>query len=101
MQDILGWIIGICGTMFGIMSSFLNLRRNKSADDKADASEMATITAKLESINNNTLEIKNEIKSIKEETRKNSEQIIRMDESLKSAWRAINKIQDVKCTDEK
>lgn len=80
-------VVGVYGTVKGLQSS-------KSKEDKAEATENATIIAKLESISSNTLEIKNEVKSIKEETRKNSDSIIRLDESLKSAWRRINILEN-------
>lgn len=80
-------VVGVFGTLYGVRSS-------KSKEDKAEATENATIIAKLESISSNTLEIKNEVKSIKEETRKNSDCIIRLDESLKSAWRRINILEN-------
>lgn len=86
-------LVGVFGTIKGLQSS-------KSKEDKAEATENATIIAKLESISSNTLEIKNEVKSIKEETRKNSDCIIRLDESLKSAWRRINILESKNAEDD-
>lgn len=61
---------------------------------------MTTVLVKLESIQSQLSEIKaefrNEINNIKSNTQKNSGDIIRIDESLKSAWNAINKMQDKK-----
>ena len=86
-------VVGVYGTVKGLQSS-------KTKEDKAEATENATIIAKLETINSNLLEVKNEMKSLKEETRKNSDSIIRMDESLKSAWKAINILQGKKLTED-
>lgn len=86
-------LIGIYGTVKGLQSS-------KSKEDKAEATENAMIITKLEGISKDTTEIKNEIKSIKADTKQNSEQIIRIDESLKGAWRAINKLQDIKANED-
>ena len=79
---------------FAIYSGVANLKRNKTSDDKKEATEMTTVIVKLEGISKDTSEIKNDLKSVKEDVKHNSEQIIRMDESLKSAWKAINKLQD-------
>lgn len=79
---------------FAIYSGVANMKRNKTTDDKKEATEMTTVIVKLEGISRDTSEIKNDLKSVKEDVKHNSEQIIRMDESLKSAWRAINKLQD-------
>lgn len=89
-------LLTVVSIIFGVYGTVMGLRKDRKAEDKADASEMATITAKLETISNNTLEIKTEIKSIKEETRKNSDEIIRISESLKSAWKRINNIEGIK-----
>lgn len=79
---------------FAIYSGVANLKRNKTSDDKKEATEMTTVIVKLEGISKDTSEIKNDLKSVKEDVKHNSEQIIRMDESLKAAWKAINKLQD-------
>lgn len=78
---------------FGIYEGVSNMKRNKSKDDKKEASDMTTIIVKLESISNDIAEIKNDLKDVKSDVKKHEEQIIRMDESLKSAWKAINRLQ--------
>lgn len=87
-------LISAVSVGFAIYSGIANLKRNKAADDKKDATEMTTVIVKLEGISKDTSEIKNDIRGVKEEVKHNSEQIIRMDESLKSAWKIINKLQD-------
>lgn len=87
-------LVTILSVGFAIFSGVVNLRRNKTSDDKNAASVETTLLIKLESIQKDTSEIKNDLKSVKEDTKKNTEAIIRNEESLKSAWRAINKLQD-------
>lgn len=70
------------------------MKRNKSTDDKKEATEMTTVIVKLENISKDTGEIKNDMKSVKDEVKHNTEKIIRLDESLKSAWKAINRLQE-------
>lgn len=78
---------------FGIYQGIANLKRNKATDDKKEASEMTTVIVKLENINKDTSEIKNDIKGVKSDVKHNTEHIIRLDESLKSAWKAITILQ--------
>lgn len=85
-------IISIVSVFFAIFFGALNLRRNQKADDRREQSDLTTVIVKLENIQTDTSEIKNDIKSLKTDVRHNSEDIIRMDESLKSAWRRINEI---------
>lgn len=91
-------LLTIVSVVFGVFSGIVNLRRNKTSDDKAEASEMTTLLVKFESIQKDLYEIKtdirNEIRTVKEENKSNAEKLIRLDESLKSAWNAINKMQD-------
>lgn len=78
---------------FAIYQGVSNLKRNKAADDKKDASEMATVIVELRSISKDTTEIKNDIKDVKQDVKNNTEEIIRLDESLKSAWKRINTLE--------
>lgn len=75
---------------FSIYTGIAGLKRNKSSDDKREASELTTVIVKLEGISRDTAEIKNDLKSLKEDVKGNTEKIIRLDESLKSAWKRIN-----------
>ena len=85
-------VISILSVFFAIFFGAINTRRNQKADDKREQSDMTTVIVKLESISSDTNEIKNDIKSLKSDVRHNSESIVRLDESLKSAWRRINEI---------
>ena len=89
-------LISIVSVFFAIIFGLSNLRRNQKADDRREQSDMTTVIVKLESIRVDTNEIKNDIKSLKADVRHNSEDIIRMDESLKSAWKRINEIAQEK-----
>lgn len=75
---------------FGVYQGISNLKRNKAADDKKEATEMTTVIVKLENIGKDTSEIKNDLKNIRNDVKNNSKEIVRIDESLKSAWKAIN-----------
>ncbi len=82
-------LISIVSVFFAIVFGMANLRRNQKTDDKKEATDLTTVAVRLESIKSDTNEIKNDIKSVKEEVRKNSSDIIRIDESLKQAWKKL------------
>lgn len=86
-------LISVCSLAFAMYQGIANLKRNKATDDRKEASEMTTVIVKLESIGKDTGEIKNDMKDVKQDVRKNTEQIIRIDESLKSAWKRINLLE--------
>jgi septal ring factor EnvC (AmiA/AmiB activator) len=85
-------LLSFLSIFFAIFFGAISMRRNQKADDKREQSDMTTVIVKLESISSDTNEIKNDIKSLKSDVRHNSESIVRLDESLKSAWRRINEI---------
>lgn len=88
--------LGILATALGIINIIIGLVRNKGKDDKAEQSEMTTVIVKLENISTQLVEIKADNKTIREEMQRQNEKLVRLDESLKSAWNAINKMQDGK-----
>lgn len=87
-------LISIVSVFFAIVFGINSMRRGQKADDKKEQSDMTTVIVKLENIQAATNEIKNDIKSVKADVRANSEDIVRMDESLKSAWKRINELAE-------
>ena len=85
-------MISILSVGFAITFGIITAMRNKKTDDQREASDMTAVMIKLEKIADDTSEIKNDLKSLKTDVRHNSESIIRLDESLKSAWKQINEI---------
>lgn len=87
-------LISIVSVFFAIVFGINSMRRGQKADDKKEQNDMTTVIVKLENIQAATTEIKNDIKSLKSDVRANSEDIVRMDESLKSAWKRINELAE-------
>lgn len=81
---------------FAIYQGVSNLKRNEKSDAKADASEMTTVIVKLENINTGITEIKSELSNVKTDIKDDREKIIRLEESLKSAWKRIEVIESKK-----
>ena len=83
---------------FGIYTGISNLKRNQKNDTKQDVSEMTTVIVKLENISNGITEIKSELNNVKNDRKEDREKIIRLEESLKSAWKRIQIIENNKTT---
>jgi len=90
----LALVIAIVNLAFAIVFGYAAMRRNQKADDQKEQNNMTTVIIKLEAIRADTNEIKNDIKNVKTDVRHNSEDIIRVDESLKSAWKRINELAE-------
>ncbi|HHX62119.1 MAG TPA: hypothetical protein GX707_15630 [Epulopiscium sp.] len=82
-------VISFLSVGFGIWSGLSNMKRNEKNDTRNDASELTTVIVKLENISVGITEIKSELNNVKNDRKEDREQIIRMDESLKSAWKRI------------
>lgn len=81
---------------FAIFFGINTAVRSKKKDDRQEASEMTTVIVKLESISDNIKDIKADMMDIKDDLKHQGEQIIRIDESLKSAWKQINMLTERK-----
>ena len=78
---------------FAIFSGVINLKRNQTHDDKLEATQLTSVIVKLENISTGVTEIKSEIKSVKEDTKKNSERLTRVEESAKQAHKRLDGIE--------
>lgn len=86
-------LISILSVGFAIFSGIINLKRNQSHDDKLEATQLTSVIVKLENIATGVTEIKSEMKSVKEDTKKNSERLTRVEESAKQAHKRLDTIE--------
>jgi peptidoglycan hydrolase CwlO-like protein len=77
---------------FSIYFGITNNKRNKKKDDQQDASQLTTVIVKLENISTGITEIKAELNNVKNDRKEDRETIIRLDESLKAAWKRIEEL---------
>ena len=63
-----------------------------SKNTKDTTAEMTTVIVKLESISSGITDIKKEIEGLKADQRDDHDRLIKVESSLKSAWKQINKI---------
>jgi peptidoglycan hydrolase CwlO-like protein len=86
-------VIAVClSAIFG----YAIFRRNAKTDDKAEASQMTTVIVSLESIKDGIKEIKLDMSNVKDEVREQRDNQIRIEESLKSAWKRIEILEERK-----
>ena len=63
-----------------------------SKSNKDNTTELTTVIVKLENIGNGISDIKSEIASLKNDQKDDHDRLIRVEESLASAWKRINEI---------
>lgn len=78
-------IISLCSLVLACYS-FLN------KNTKDSTAELTTVIVKLESISSGITDIKAEIAGLKSDQRDDHDRLIKVESSLKSAWKQINKI---------
>lgn len=86
-------LISLTSVTISMISTIINLRRSGTADAKKESADLTTVIVKLENIANDTAEIKADIRSVKEDIKQHTEQIIRIDQSLKAAWKVLDRLQ--------
>lgn len=63
-----------------------------SKNSKENTTELTTVIVSLDNIKTGIADIKAELNSIKSSQKEDHDKLIRVEESLKSAWKQINKI---------
>ena len=86
-------VVGLIYTILSTIIIFYSLRRDNKADDTTEASTITTIMVKLENINTGIAELKAEISLIKTEQQNDHDKIIRLEQSLSSAWKEIDRLR--------
>lgn len=76
-----------------IVSLLLAIYTFLSRNNKENTTELTTVIVSLDNIKSGIADIKAELNSIKTSQREDHDKLIRVEESLKSAWKQINKIQ--------
>ncbi|MFA5559947.1 MAG: hypothetical protein WDA59_10945 [Methanofastidiosum sp.] len=86
-------LIGLGGTIFGIVITYLTFRRNANADIKAEATNDAEIKSDLNYIKKILQDIQVDLRLQDKRVGELSERVIKIDESSKSAHRRIDDLQ--------
>lgn len=89
-------LISVLSFSFAIFTGIVNIKRNKSHDDKKDATNITTVIVRLDNIMEILSDLKEEISTIKTETKSDSkeyrERISKVEESAKQAHRRLDEL---------
>jgi catalase (peroxidase I) len=80
---------------FALYQGITNMKRNKTQDDKQDASQLTTVIVKLENIGEGVNEIKSDMKGVKEDVVELRERIVAVEQSAKSAHHRVDLLERV------
>ena len=84
-------LISVLSVGFAIMFGVVNMKRAKTSDDRKEATEMTTVIVKLETIGNDTKEIKNELRSVRKEVGELRERVIVAEQTTKALHERVDK----------
>lgn len=87
------WLIGVIGTLAGFLISYFSFQRTRDKDLKSDAKEDGVIKTKLDSIGKGVDDIRIDLKANEKQLIRMGEQLVRVDESTKSAHKRIDKLE--------
>ena len=79
--------------IISVLSLLLAAYTFLSKESKENTSELTTVIVKLENIGSGIADIKAELNTIKKDQRDDHDRLIRIDESLDSAWHRINTLE--------
>ena len=78
-------IISLCSLAFAIYSAV-------SKNSKDDTTAMTTVIVKLDSLQSDIRDIKSEINNMRDDQQRDHDSLIRLESSVKSAWKQIDKL---------
>jgi hypothetical protein len=78
-------VISLCSLGFAIYSAL-------SKNNKDETTAMTTVIVKLDSLQSDIRDIKSEINNMRDDQRRDHDALIRLDASIKSAWKQIDKL---------
>lgn len=85
-------VISALSLAFGIYQGVTNMKRNRTADDKNDATQLTTVIVKLENISAGISDIKSDMRNVKDEVKDMRDRLIKVEESTKSAHHRIDEL---------
>lgn len=86
-------LISVISVCIAALSFVMNTKRNRSADDRKEAAELTAVIVKLETIGNDTKEIKNELKNVRNEVGELRERVIIAEQSAKSLHKRVDSFE--------
>lgn len=88
--SVISLLVSALSVGFAVYMGITNMKRNKTADDRKEATELTTVIVKLENIGNDTKEIKNELRSVRNEVGELRERVIITEQTAKSLHKRVD-----------
>jgi len=86
-------LISLVSVALNIVATVVNVRRGYALDTKCETTEMTTVIVKLETIGTDVAEIKADMRRLNDDVRNHAERIVSLEQSVKSAWKIIDRMQ--------
>lgn len=86
-------LISVLSLLVAAAVGISSIKRNKSSDDRQEASEMTTLIVKLENINNGVNEIKSDMRNMRSDIQDLRDRLIIVEQSTKSAHHRLDSIE--------
>lgn len=83
--------------ILSIMTFLFSLYVFLSSNNKTNTTELTTVIVKLENIGSGIADLKAEMNTMRKDQREDHDKLIRLDESLESAWHRINSCEKKLC----
>lgn len=83
--------------VLSIMTFLFSLYVFLSSNNKTNTTELTTVIVKLENIGSGIADLKAEMNTMRKDQREDHDKLIRLDESLESAWHRINSCEKKLC----
>ena len=92
-QDIFMWIITVLSIACSMFFGYKAFARNKTQDDKADATQLTTISIKLDNIDSTVRDIKADFKSTRADMQDARERILLLEQEYKNLTANVIKLE--------
>ena len=92
-------LVAIISTCSAVFFGAQALKRNRTTDDKADATQLATVIVKLDAVGTTVNEIKADMRTHKTEQQYLRDKIIAIESSVKSAHKRIDGLERIDNTE--
>ena len=82
--------VSIISVAFAIYQGLSTMKRERTQEDRSEASQLTTVIVKLENIGNGISEIKSKLNNVEVEVRESRERIVIVEESTKAAHKRMD-----------
>lgn len=93
-MNVIGYMISSISVIIAFSSFAYAVKNTIKKETQDESTQMTTVIVKLESIDKGVTRIEGDVKDVKNDVKKHTEDIIRINESLKAAWVQIDSLNN-------